>query len=122
MADPCYDARVKKTICLAAAMLLTACTATPPPTPPIPSLNPQQAAELLHFSTKAENWLKYVKKQNPACGYKLDLPDQSAHPAEIDIDHVVSCGGATTAREFDASVVFVYDKAAGKWMLSRFSS
>jgi hypothetical protein len=111
---------VNKTICIAAAALLTACSAPPPP--PIPSLTPHQAAELLHFNNKAENWMIYVRKQNPACTYKLDLPDQSAHPAEIDIDHVVSCGAAATPREYDASVVFVYDKAAAKWTITRFSS
>jgi hypothetical protein len=110
---------VKKTIWLVAAILLAACTATPPP---IPSLNPEQAAALLQFNPKAANWLTYVKKQNPACGYKLDLPEQSSHPAEIDIDHVVSCGGAPSPKEFDASVIFVYDKAAGKWTVDRFSN
>ncbi|MDQ2775368.1 MAG: hypothetical protein M3Y57_10705 [Acidobacteriota bacterium] len=111
---------MKKTICLAGVILLSACSAPPPP--PIPSLTPEQAAGLLHFNNRASNWLIYVKKQNPACGYKLDLPDQSTHPTEVDMSHIVWCGSAASPKEFDASVVFVYDKAAGKWTVSRFSS
>jgi hypothetical protein len=101
-------------------VLLVACGA--PPKSDIPSLNPEQAAELLHFNHRADNWITYVKKHNPACGYRIDLPDQSNHPAEIDIPHAVWCGNAPSPKEFDASVVFTYDTDAKKWTISRFAS
>ncbi|MBV9671169.1 MAG: hypothetical protein JOZ43_09455 [Acidobacteriales bacterium] len=93
-----------------------------PPKPTTPSLNPEQAAALLQFDNKAQNWIKYVKKNNAACEYRLDLPDQSSHPTTIDIDHIVLCGNRPSPKEFDASVSFVYDTAQGKWVISRFSS
>src|SRR5439155_7366548 len=63
-------------------LVLAGCS---PPPPPTPSLTPQNAAELLHYNNRAENWLKFVKKHDSSCGYKLDLPDQSSHPAAIDL-------------------------------------
>ncbi len=107
--------------CLVASLVfLAGCGGTPKPT--VPSLNPEQAAELLHFDHKADAWITYVKKHNPACGYKLTLPDQATHPTEIDMNHIVSCGNAPSPKEFDATVVFTYDQAAQKWVVSRFSS
>jgi hypothetical protein len=108
-----------KKLGFAGLVIFVGCSA---PTPPTPSLTPQLAAQLLHFDNKAEAWLTVIRKQNPACGYKIELPDQSSHPNEIDADHIVSCGNQPTPREFDASVVFVYDKAAQRWTVSRFSS
>ncbi|MDQ2713136.1 MAG: hypothetical protein M3Y72_03285 [Acidobacteriota bacterium] len=101
-------------------LLLASCGG--PPKPTVPSLNPQEAAELLHYNNKAQDWLKYVRKQNAACDYRLDLPDQSTHPAEIDLDHIVLCGNRPSPKEFDASVVFNYDATQGKWVISRFAS
>ena len=92
------------------------------PKPTTPALTPQTAAELLQYNNKAKDWLTYVKKQNPACEYKLDLPDQSAQPTSIDLDHIVSCAGRPSPKEFDASVSFVYDKDAGHWVITRFAS
>ncbi len=93
-----------------------------PPKAEIPSLTPQTAATLLEFSPKAKVWLEHVRKENPACEYKLDIPDQTNHPTTVDVDHAVSCGGRPSPRELDASVTFSYDKASGRWTISRFSS
>lgn len=92
------------------------------PKPEVPSLTPQQASTLLEFDNKAKDWLTIVKRSNPACEYKLDLPDQSTHPAEIDLDHIVSCSDRPSSKEFDASVVFSYDPGQGRWIVKRFSS
>jgi hypothetical protein len=102
-----------------AAAILFSCGA---PKPTTPALTPQTAAELLQYNNKAKDWLIYVKKQNPACEYKLDLPDQISQPTSIDLDHIVSCAGRPSPKEFDASVSFAYDKAAGHWVITRFAS
>jgi hypothetical protein len=99
--------------------MLGACST---PKPDVPSLTPQAASAMLQFDNKAHNWIQYVKGKNPGCDYSLDLPDQANHPTEIDLDHIISCGGRPAPKEFDASVVFVYDKAAQRWIVSRFSS
>lgn len=101
-------------------LLLVSCGSAPKAA--IPALNPQQAGELLHYNNRAQDWIKVVKKQNPACDYRLDLPDQSAHPAEIDLNHIVICGTQPSPKEFDATISFTYDPAAGKWVISRFAS
>jgi hypothetical protein len=110
---------VKKTMIVAAAVLLAACTK---PKPEVPSLTPQQAAAMLQFDNKAHNWMDFVKKNNTGCEYKLDLPDQANQPEEIDLDHIVWCSGRPAPKEFDASVVFVYDKTQQRWVVKRFSS
>jgi len=76
----------------------------------------------MHYNNKAQNWLKYVRRNNAGCDYRLDLPDQSSHPATIDLSHIVMCGNRPSPREFDASVTFTYDEAKGTWVISRFSS
>lgn len=101
------------------SLLLAACS---PPKPTTPSLNPEQANALLHYNNKAEDWMIYVRKNNPTCQYTLDLPDQSSHPTQIDLDHIVTCGGRPSPKEFDASVSFVYDDNQHKWVIKRFSS
>jgi hypothetical protein len=101
-----------------AAVLLIACGT---PKPVTPALTPQTAAELLHYNNKAENWLKYVKKNNAACEYRLNLPDQTSRPTTIDLDHIVYCGNLPSPKEFDASVSFAYDKDAQHWVITRFS-
>ena len=88
----------------------------------IPALTPENAAALMQLNPKAKVWLEHVHKQNPACDYKLDLPDQSSNPTTIDFDHAISCGGRPSPRELDASVSFTYDKAAGHWVITRFAS
>ena len=110
---------VNKILCLAATLLLAACS---PPKPPTPSLTPEEAASLLHYNNKAETWITYVKKQNATCEYKLDLPDQTSHPLEIDLEHIVSCGGRPSPKEFDASVSFEFDPQTQKWSITRFAS
>ena len=106
-----------KVLC-ALCVLMVACS---PPKPTTPSLTPEMATQLLHYNNKAENWMIYVRKQDPSCAYKLDLPDQTAHPAEIDLDHIVLCGNRPSPKEFDAAVSFEYDTAAQKWVIKRFS-
>ncbi len=103
----------------AAILFLAACS---PPKPAIPSLNPDLANSLLHYNNKAENWMIYVRKNSPACEYTLVLPDQSSHPTEIDLDHIVTCSGQPSPKEFDASVSFAFDPAQQKWVITRFSS
>ena len=100
-------------------LVLAACT---PPKPPVPSLTPGGAAELLHYNPKAETWMVHVKKQDPSCEYRLDLPDQSSHPTQIDVDHIVYCRNRPSPKEFDASVSFAYDKDKQQWVILRFSS
>jgi hypothetical protein len=110
---------VAKSCGLIWVLLLAGCSAPPPP--PTPALTTQNATELLHYNNKADNWLKYVKKHDPSCEYKLELPDQTSHPAAVDLDHIVWCGNRPSPKEFDASVQFVYDKAAQHWVILRFS-
>jgi hypothetical protein len=111
---------VKNIRALGVFLFLVGCGA--PPKSNIPSLNPEQAASLLHYDNKASNWLRYVKKHNPACDYRLELPDQSAHPTEIDLHHIMWCNNQPSPREYDASVIFVYDKNAQRWTVGRFAS
>jgi len=105
---------------VACLIVLAACGG--PPKPETPSLTPAGATELLHYNAKAETWMVHVKKQNATCEYKLDLPDQTTHPTEIDLDHIVYCGGRPSPTEFDASVSFVYDPDKQQWVVKRFSS
>lgn len=64
----------------------------------------------------------HVKKQDPSCEYRLDLPDQSSHPTQIDLDHIVYCRNRPSSKELDASVSFAYDKDKQQWVILRFSS
>ncbi len=111
---------MSKVACLAFLLVLAACST--PPKPTIPSLTPEGAAQLLHYNAKAETWMVHVKKQNAACEYKLDLPDQTTHPTELDLQHIVYCGGRPSTTELDASVSFVYDPDKQQWTIARFSS
>src|SRR5579875_3753544 len=103
--------------CLLVFVLMLACT---PPKPVTPSLTPEGAAQLLHHNSKAETWMVHVKKQNATCEYRVDLPDQTNHPTELDVDHIVVCGGRPSPTEYDASVSFSYDPQAGHWVITRF--
>jgi hypothetical protein len=111
---------MKKLSGAAAFVALASCGA--PPKSTVPPLDPQQAGQLLHFSNRAQNWLKVVKRQNPACEYQVVLPDQSSHPTTIDLTHIVHCGVQPAPKEFDASVSFEYDAGQGHWVIRRFSS
>jgi hypothetical protein len=106
--------------CFGLLLLLASCGG--PPKSATPPLNPQQAGELLHYNNKAQDWLKYVRRQNAACDYRLELPDQSSHPTTIDLDHIVMCGTRPSPREFDASVSFKYDTNRQQWVITRFST
>jgi len=110
---------VKRVFCGVGLLICVACG---PPKPETPALTPQLAGELLHYNNNAENWLTHVKKQNPSCEYLLNLPAQNNHPTQIDLSHIVSCGGAPSPMEFDASVSFEYDKAAQRWVIKLFTS
>jgi hypothetical protein len=103
-----------------AALLAGAACGPPPPT--IPSLTPLQAQELLNQNNKAQDWMRFIRNQGGQCQYSIDLPDQSAHPSTIDISHAVTCGGRPAPEMFNAAVSFGYDKAAGRWVITRFSS
>lgn len=102
-------------------LLLAACSSAPKK-PQVPALTPEAAHGLLQFDNRAHGWIEYVKRHNTACEYEINLPDQSNQPAEIDLDHIVWCSGQPGPKEFDASVVFVYDPDQGKWTIKRFSS
>lgn len=104
---------------VAGIVLLAGCGS---PKPRVPSLTPEQANELLHYNAKAETWMIHVKKQDPSCEYRLDLPDQTSQPTTIDLDHIVYCGNRPSGKEFDAAVSFAYDAQAQKWVIARFSS
>jgi hypothetical protein len=106
----------------AATLAFLAAIACGPPPPTIPSLTPLQAQELLNQNNKARDWMRFIQNQGGSCQYSIDLPDQSAHPSSIDINHAVTCGGRPAPKMFNASVSFAYDKAAGRWVITRFSS
>jgi hypothetical protein len=106
---------------MACCLLLGSCSTTPPK-PTTPALTPGTAVALLQLNNKAKNWLVHVKKENASCEYKIDLPDQAYHPATIDLDHIVFCGGRPGPRALDASVSFAYDQNAGHWVITRFLS
>jgi hypothetical protein len=101
------------------ALLLLAACGTPKPR--VPSLTPEEANALLNYNPKAETWLIHVRKQDPSCEYRLDLPDQTSQPTTIDLDHIVYCGNRPSSKEFDAAVSFAYDPATQKWSVTRFS-
>jgi hypothetical protein len=92
------------------------------PKPRVPSLTPGEANELLNYNPKAKTWMIHVKKQNPNCEYRLDLPDQTSQPTTIDLDHIVYCNNRPSPLEFDAAVSFAYDPQAQRWVITRFQS
>ncbi|MFL6414704.1 MAG: hypothetical protein ACJ74Y_03410 [Bryobacteraceae bacterium] len=110
---------MNKTFFALGLVVLASCT---PPKPQTPALTPQAAAGLLQYNAKAKTWLMHVQKENPTCSYTLDLPDQTAHPTTIDVNHIVSCGGRPSPRALDATVTFTYDAQAGHWVVLRFQS
>jgi hypothetical protein len=111
---------IKFVTCIGLAFLITACGSAPKPR--VPALTPENAAAILRNYQKAQDWITYVRRHNPSCEYRLDLPDQSSQPTTIDLDHIVVCRGAASPKEFDASVSFEYDKDAQRWVVSRFAS
>ncbi len=113
---------VRRLACFGTLAVLASCSGGGPKKADVPSLNPETANQLLNFDHKASAWLTFVKKQNPTCIYQVDLPDQASHPTEIDIEHLVTCGGRPAPKEFDATVSFSYDPATQKWTISRFTS
>ena len=116
-----YDAavRVRAFFALFAALLAGACSSPPPSHP---GLSPQAAQQLLRYNQRAVNHLKFVQHENPSCQYVLNLPDQSGHPDSVEVDHIVSCGGRTDFKAYDASVEFEWNKATGQWEISHFGS
>jgi hypothetical protein len=110
---------MKSLFVLAAAFSFSACT---PPKPAIPALTPEGANQLLHYHPRAQTWMMHVKKENPNCDYKIELPDQTSHPTQLDVSHIVVCGSAQSPRALDATVSFEYDAANQRWVIKRFSS
>ena len=103
---------------VAGVLVLAACS---PPKPRVPSLTPEGANALLHYNPKAETWMIHIKRQDPTCEYRLDLPDQTSQPTTIDLDHIVYCNNRPSPKELDAMVSFAYDPQAQKWVITRFS-
>lgn len=106
----------------ATCVLAFALACSSPPRPTTPALTPQIAGELLQYDTQAQTWLTYVRRQNPSCDYKLDLPEQRAHPTEVDLSHIMWCGNRPAPTEFDASVSFMYDANRHQWVIRKFYS
>ena len=112
----CYDARVVKKFWLApATLLLLACN---PPPPPHPALSPGTAETLLRYDSRAAAHLQTLKHQDPTCIYRVVLPDQTAHPQSISVEHIAFCSGRNDLKAFDTRAEFEWDKAAGKWTLA----
>jgi hypothetical protein len=107
---------------LAAAFGLTLLFSCSPPKPTTPALTPENAAQLLNFDERAQNFITRVKTKNPYCEFRLTLPDQVPPLTQIDLQHIVLCANRPAPLEFDASATFIYDPDSGKWKLSRFSS
>jgi hypothetical protein len=93
-----------------------------PPKPTTPALTPENAAQILNFDERAQNFITRVKMKNPNCEFRLTLPDQVPPLTQIDLQHIVTCANRPAPLEFDASATFIYDPATGKWKLTRFSS
>ena len=108
-------------VVLTAFFSFAACSSQPAK-PTVPALTPQVASALLQMHPRAKNWLIYVKKQNPACDYRIELPSQLNHPRVIDIGHAIACGSQPAPLAMNASVTYVYNEDAGHWEISRFAS
>jgi hypothetical protein len=105
----------KSTVLIPWFVFVLACSSTKPPEHP--PLSPTIAEQLLHYDTRADNHLKNLKRLDPTCVYKLQLPDQSTHPESIEIDHIAFCSGRNDLKAFDTRADFQWNKAAGKWEL-----
>ncbi len=110
-----------KSAALFLAPLLLAVACTPPPDP-IPALTPENAVALLDNSNKAKDWMTFAQKHDSTCQWRLTLPEQASHPAEIDADHIVWCRVTPNPRELDASAQFTFDKTEKRWTLTAFRS
>jgi hypothetical protein len=110
----------KIAVFLGFCLFMAACSSEPAK-PPIPTLSPEVANQILRSNSKAAGWLDHAKKQDPSCAYDIDLPDQSNHPTQLDFTHVLKCGGRPAPLELDASVSFQYDPDTQHWVVMRFS-
>jgi hypothetical protein len=106
-------------VLVAGVWLLPSCS---PPREVTPALTPENAQALLNANDRAITWIKYAQKQDYSCQWHVELPDQSAHPTEIDVDHIVHCQITKSPRELDASVQFIFDKDQKRWVISAFRS
>lgn len=93
-----------------------------PPEERTPALTPENAVALLQAHGRAKDWITYAQKQDSTCEWHLELPDQSAHPVEIDVDHIIQCRVTRNPRELDASVQFTFDRVEKRWTISAFRS
>jgi hypothetical protein len=112
--------KIKRLVAVFGLSLLFSCSG--PHKPATPALTPELAAQLLNFDERAQTFIGRVRKQNPACEFKLTLPDQVPPMTQIDLGHIVQCANRPAPLEFDASATFVYDATTAKWILQRFSS
>ena len=113
--------RMAKTVSLLAAIAIVSVACGPPPEV-TPALTPENAFALLENDNKAKGWMTYVRKQDSTCQWKMDIPDQSSHPIEVEVAHIMNCRVTSSPRALDARAVFTFNKAEKRWELTQFSS
>jgi hypothetical protein len=101
------------------ALLWVACG---PPPEVTPALTPENAVALLQNDNKAKGWMTYALKQDSSCQWRLDLPDQSNHPVEVEVAHIMNCRVTSNPRALDARAAFTFNKAQKRWELTDFRS
>jgi len=104
------------------AFIAMASVACGPPPEVTPALTPENAVALLQNDNKAKGWMTYALKQDSTCQWKMDIPDQSSHPIEVEVAHVMNCRVTSSPRALDARVVFTFNKTEKRWELTQFSS
>jgi hypothetical protein len=103
----------------AVAIVLVACG---PPPQVTPALTPENAVALLQSDNKAKAWMIYARKQDSTCQWQMEISDQSNHPVEVEVAHIMNCRVTTSPRALDASATFTFNKAEGRWELTQFRS
>jgi hypothetical protein len=113
--------RMTKTMALLAAVTIVSGACGPPPEV-TPALTPENAFALLENDNKAKDWMTYARKQDSTCAWKMEIPDQSSHPIEVEVAHIMNCRVTTSPRALDARATFTFNKREKRWELSQFSS
>lgn len=113
--------RMIKTAALLALIAIASVACGPQPDL-TPALTPENAVALLQNDNKAKGWMTYALKQDSSCQWKMDLPDQSNHPIEVEVAHVMNCRVTTSPRALDARAAFTFNKKEKRWELTQFSS
>ena len=93
-----------------------------PPPEVTPAFTPENAVALLQIDGKAKDWLTYAQKQDSTCQWRMEIPDQSNHPVEVEVAHIMNCRVTTSPRALDASATFTFNKAEKRWELTQFRS